>query len=280
MVTSLGGRAWRPRSHDRRRAVEPTIRLRRLNPARLVTMRRTSFRLPRRDLAACRRRRRAGDVRGLRAERGKHTARGRRRRGARRPADQRRERHAVPACGSCGSMPIVRDRVGGAHASRRGQPCDRRVVRATVRFSASRPVSRSSAPAVRRCASRRDGRRPSPSLPSLSSPLHDPQGVRAMPRFDSSGLLIVTPARGGPGAPRRSRVAPARRPVRRVAVRRGRRDARAGRLAIARAEKPDAHAAYIAALDREAHAAAVLEHRVRASGDGRSSRGSDVQLRP
>jgi len=30
-----------------------------------------------------------------------------------------------------------------------------------------------------------------------------------------------------------------------------------------RAEKPDAHAAYVAALDREAHAAAVLERRLR-----------------
>jgi hypothetical protein len=30
-----------------------------------------------------------------------------------------------------------------------------------------------------------------------------------------------------------------------------------------RAEKPDAHAAYLAALDREAHAATVLEHRLR-----------------
>jgi hypothetical protein len=30
----------------------------------------------------------------------------------------------------------------------------------------------------------------------------------------------------------------------------------------ARAEKHDAHAAYVAALDREAHAAAVLEHRL------------------
>jgi hypothetical protein len=29
-----------------------------------------------------------------------------------------------------------------------------------------------------------------------------------------------------------------------------------------RAEKPDAHAAYLAALDREAHAAAVLEYRL------------------
>jgi hypothetical protein len=32
-----------------------------------------------------------------------------------------------------------------------------------------------------------------------------------------------------------------------------------------RAEKPDAHAAYLAALDREAHAAEVLEYRVRSS---------------
>ena len=31
----------------------------------------------------------------------------------------------------------------------------------------------------------------------------------------------------------------------------------------ARADKPDAHAAYVAALDREAHAAAVLEQRLR-----------------
>ena len=31
----------------------------------------------------------------------------------------------------------------------------------------------------------------------------------------------------------------------------------------ARADKPDAHAAYVAALDREARAAAVLEHRLR-----------------
>jgi hypothetical protein len=30
-----------------------------------------------------------------------------------------------------------------------------------------------------------------------------------------------------------------------------------------RAEKPDAHAAYLAALDREAHAAIVLERRLR-----------------
>jgi hypothetical protein len=31
----------------------------------------------------------------------------------------------------------------------------------------------------------------------------------------------------------------------------------------ARSDKPDAHAAYVAALDREAHAAAMLEHRLR-----------------
>ena len=33
-----------------------------------------------------------------------------------------------------------------------------------------------------------------------------------------------------------------------------------------RAEKRIAHAAYIAALDREAHAAAVLQHRLRPAG--------------
>jgi hypothetical protein len=33
-----------------------------------------------------------------------------------------------------------------------------------------------------------------------------------------------------------------------------------------RAEKRDAHVAYIAALDREAHAAAVLERRLRPAG--------------
>jgi hypothetical protein len=39
----------------------------------------------------------------------------------------------------------------------------------------------------------------------------------------------------------------------------------------ARPDKGDAHAAYIAALDREAHAAALLEYRIR---------GRRVQLRP
>jgi len=38
-----------------------------------------------------------------------------------------------------------------------------------------------------------------------------------------------------------------------------------------RPDKGDAHAAYVAALDREAHAAALLEHRIR---------GGRVQLRP
>jgi hypothetical protein len=87
-----------------------------------------------------------------------------------------------------------------------------------------------------------------------------------MPLFDSSDTRISPPA-GGRATRRRfdmGRMRPADLFDAWLFAETDATLALAAWQAAPRAEKSDAHAAYLAALDREAHAAEVLEDRVRA----------------
>ena len=86
-----------------------------------------------------------------------------------------------------------------------------------------------------------------------------------MPQFDSSDLFIITPAKGRFRRPRvdLESLRPADLYDAWLFAEADATLALDAWRTSPRAEKPDAHAAYVAALDREAHAAAVLEHRVR-----------------
>ena len=144
------GRRDRPRPTQR--SFAPALSLARLAPARLVTMSRDVNPAFHDAVVSAlpRRRRRADAVRGRRAARGDRPARGRRRRRPRHPAGRGRRalrdpRRPLRPAGATG----FRVRVGGAHASRRRQPRDRRLPARRRCTSRHRdPASRSSAPAV------------------------------------------------------------------------------------------------------------------------------------
>ena len=125
------------------------------------------------------------------------------------------ERYAMP-----GVRLVPLDAMATPRSSRR---CSRIPTRTTLRPAPScaprcisrhrDPVSRSSAPAVRRCASRRDGRRPLPLSPPFLSPPRPRRSPNHAPVRQQRPLHHHAGQGPVQAPPRRSGIAPARRPL-------------------------------------------------------------------